>query len=146
MLKIGEKIMLTLWIGSLWSIGFIVIPTLFGTLDDRQLAGMLAGKLLTLVSYIGIFCALMLIISEFMRSQLIKENKRVWLLALMTLIILIGEFLIQPQMAELKQLGLIEGSQTAQKFAQLHGVSSVLYVFNAFLGLILISFKFKNSG
>ncbi len=58
----------------------------------------------------------------------------------------IGEFFIQPQMAELKQLGLIEGSQTAQKFAQLHGVSSVLYVFNTVLGLILISFKFKNSG
>jgi hypothetical protein len=46
-------------------------------------------------------------------------------------------------MAELKQLGLIEGSQNAQKFAQLHGISSVLYVFDTFLGLILISFKFK---
>ncbi|MEG2963340.1 MAG: DUF4149 domain-containing protein, partial [Janthinobacterium sp.] len=25
----------TLWAGSLWTIGFIVAPTLFGTLSDR---------------------------------------------------------------------------------------------------------------
>ncbi len=37
---------LTLWIGGLWVIGYLVAPTLFYTLSDRALAGSLAGKLL----------------------------------------------------------------------------------------------------
>ncbi|HEV7822096.1 MAG TPA: DUF4149 domain-containing protein, partial [Burkholderiales bacterium] len=44
---------LTLWIGGLWAIGYIVAPTLFYSVADRTLAGMLAGKLFTLIAYVG---------------------------------------------------------------------------------------------
>ena len=37
-------IAITLWIGGLWTIGYIVAPTLFYTLSDRVLAGALAGN------------------------------------------------------------------------------------------------------
>ena len=30
---------LTLWIGALWTVGYVVAPTLFSTLSDRALAG-----------------------------------------------------------------------------------------------------------
>ena len=38
-LLITERIMLTLWVGSLWAVGLMVAPTLFTQLDDRALAG-----------------------------------------------------------------------------------------------------------
>ncbi|MCK5382667.1 MAG: DUF4149 domain-containing protein, partial [Gammaproteobacteria bacterium] len=30
-----ERILLTLWVGSLWVVGFVVAPVLFAELDDR---------------------------------------------------------------------------------------------------------------
>lgn len=133
----GDKILLTLWIGALWTVGFLVVPTLFGNLEDRQIAGMLAGKLFTAVSYIGLFCGLILSLSEFRRDKMIKTNKRLWLLSLMMLVIIVGEFLIQPQMAELKQSGLSIGAE----FDRLHGIATVLYMLNCLFGLILLIYN-----
>ena len=52
-----QSITVTLWVGGQWAIGFIVAPLLFARLPDRALAGMLAGKLFTIVAFIGIACA-----------------------------------------------------------------------------------------
>jgi len=38
----------------MWSIGYIVAPTLFGMLGDRTLAGNVAGRLFSIVGWIGI--------------------------------------------------------------------------------------------
>ena len=133
----GEKILLTIWIGALWTIGFLVTPTLFATLEDRQLAGMLAGKMFTAVSYIGLFCGLVLILSELRRSISFKANKRFWLLILMLLLVIAGEFLIQPQMAALKQAGLSVGAE----FDRLHGIATALYMLNCLFGLILLVYN-----
>ncbi|MGH8809748.1 MAG: DUF4149 domain-containing protein, partial [Noviherbaspirillum sp.] len=35
----------TLWVGSLWAVGYLVAPTLFATLPDSVLAGTIAGRL-----------------------------------------------------------------------------------------------------
>ena len=39
------QIAITLWVGGLLAIGYIAAPVLFASLGDRQLAGMVAGKL-----------------------------------------------------------------------------------------------------
>ena len=49
-----ERILLTLWVGSLWVVGFVVAPLLFAELHDRALAGSTAGTLFTVTSYIGL--------------------------------------------------------------------------------------------
>lgn len=137
----GEKILLTIWIGALWTVGFIVVPTLFGSLEDRQIAGLLAGKMFTAVSYIGLFSGLVLLVSEFRRSGTLlsswRANKRFWLLIFMLLLVVIGEFLIQPQMAALKQSGLSVGPE----FDRLHGMATALYMLNCLFGLILIVYE-----
>ena len=51
-----QFVAITLWVGGLWAIGYIVAPSLFAHLDDRALAGMLAGKMFTLMAYIGLGC------------------------------------------------------------------------------------------
>ena len=136
----GEKLLLTLWVGALWAIGYIAVPTLFGTLEDRQLAGMLAGKMFTAVSYLGLFCAVILLISVFKRLEKVSASLEFWLLIIMLVLVAVGEFILQPQMAELKTIGLTEGSEAAQQFARLHGMASILYLLNSLLGLILVIF------
>jgi hypothetical protein len=42
-------------------------------------------------------------------------------------------------MAELKLSGLVAGSESALRFGRLHGISSVLYLLNSILGLLLVA-------
>ena len=136
----AEKILLTLWVGALWAIGYIAVPILFGSLEDRQLAGMLAGKMFTAVSYIGLFCGSVLLVSLFKRADPIQQQPSFWLLLLMLVLVVIGEFVIQPQMAQLKLQGLAEGTAAAAQFTKLHGIASILYMLNSLTGLILVIF------
>lgn len=52
----------------------------------------------------------------------------------------VGEFLLRPEMSVLRDAGLVEGTETAARFAYLHGLSSTLFLFNSLMGLILVMF------
>ena len=146
MFQITERLLLTLWIGGMWSVGYIVAPTLFSMLDDRTLAGAVAGQLFTIMSYVGLVAATVLLSAQCYRSEMVwHRNWRVWVLLLMLLLIVIGEFYLQPLMAELKSAGLSEGSEYARRFGQLHGVASALFVINSLLGLGLVVFGLRPS-
>ena len=54
-------IVIALWAGALWMTGLSAY-VLFDTLQDRQLAGSIAGKLFTVVSYIGMASGLYLLL------------------------------------------------------------------------------------
>lgn len=135
----GERILLSLWVGALWAIGYLAVPTLFSSLDDRILAGMLAGKMFTGVSFIGLGCGSALLISFWMQFTQPLRERRVQLLIAMMVLVFIGEFVLQPQMAALKAEGLIAGSGAAARFGVLHGIASLLYLVNAVTGLVLLS-------
>lgn len=140
MQNLGERFLLTLWVGCLWAIGYLAVPVLFAKLDDRMLAGMLAGEMFTIVSYLGLFCGTALLLGLLFRlGTSAVRDWRLWLLLAMLLLVVAGEFILQPQMAELKLAGLPEGSMEASRFARLHGVSSILYLLNSLFGLVLIS-------
>ncbi|HEY0563542.1 MAG TPA: DUF4149 domain-containing protein, partial [Methylophilus sp.] len=49
-------IIMTLWVGGLWMTGLSAY-LLFDTLPSRQMAGMVAGRLFTVISYIGMASA-----------------------------------------------------------------------------------------
>jgi len=132
----SERILLTLWVGGLWTVGYVVAPTLFGVLDDRQLAGFIAGHLFTTMSYIGLVCGSLLLIGNAYRSG-IRHNRN-YILVLMIVLVAIGQFVLQPMMAELKAQGLVEGSAAAANFGKLHGVSSILFMITSIAGLILV--------
>jgi hypothetical protein len=139
MFLIGERLLLTLWVGALWAIGYLAVPTLFALLDDRILAGMLAGRMFTLVSYLGLVCGTLLLLGTVVRQgRGVLRSVRGWLLLVMLLLVAVGEFGLQPLMAQLKAQGLAEGSAQAAQFARLHGLASVLYLINSVCGLLLI--------
>lgn len=134
-----ERVLLTLWVGGLWTAGYLVAPSLFAALDDRHLAGELAGNIFRLISYIGLFCGTLLLVMavNYARNRWLK-TWRVWVLVLMLVLVAVGAFAIQPQMAALKAVGIIPGTEQAAQFGRLHGVSSVLYLLNSLLGLVLV--------
>ncbi|MCG6886303.1 MAG: DUF4149 domain-containing protein [Proteobacteria bacterium] len=140
-LFIGERILLTLWVGGMWTVGYIVTPTLFNMLESRMLAGDVAGRLFTLLSYLGLISGAVLLTGQLYRSTVDwQRNWRVGVLLLMVLVIVIGEFVLQPMMAQLKETGLIKGSDAASQFGRLHGVASLLFLLNSLLGLALVVF------
>lgn len=141
MFQTTERILLTVWIGGMWSVGYIVAPTLFNMLDDRMLAGKLAGQLFSIMSYLGLACGGVLLTSQIYRS--VKgwmKNWRFWTLLGMLVVIVVGEFYLQPLMAELKAGGLTEGSASTKQFGRLHGLASVLFMINSLAGLVLVVF------
>ncbi len=134
----GQQVLVTLWVGSLWAIGYLAVPTLFATLDDRMLAGMLAGKMFTAVSFIGLGCGTALLAMAVLASSRAISDRRVQLLTLMLILVAVGEFVLQPVMAQLKAQGLVEGSGVAARFGMLHGIASLLYLVNSICGLLLL--------
>jgi len=146
MLYYGERILLSLWIGGLWAIGYLAVPILFATLDDRMLAGMLAGKMFTAMSFIGLGIGTMLLVRVLMFTPRPLMQWKVRVLMLMLLIVAFSEFFLQPLMASIKAEGLVEGSEAAAQFGVLHGVASILYLINSLSGLVLLVFYIKPQG
>jgi hypothetical protein len=136
---ISERILLTIWVGGMWVVGYLVAPTLFAMIDDRAVAGSIAGRLFMIMSYVGIFAAIVLLVSAYMQyTQQFFRTWRVWVLVLMLALIVSGEFVLQPQMAQLRADGL-QDSEKAQ-FGMLHGIASVLFLINSLCGLALVIF------
>ncbi len=132
----------TLWVGGMWMLGYVVVPVLFKVLPDRQLAGLVAGQLFTLLAYIGIACALYLLLfqlQQFGRAALRRSAFRVT--ATMLLLVLVGQFVLQPILADLKVQALpldVMNSALAAQFKTWHAVSGVIYLIQSLLGIALV--------
>lgn len=131
-----------LWVGGMAAVGYLAVPVLFQTLPDRQLAGLLAGKMFAVMAYVGIGCAIYLLAHQFrLFGTLFWKQKTVWIIGVMLLLVLIGQFGIQPAMAELKAQALpleVMQSPLAGQFKALHGIASILYLIQSLLGLVLL--------
>jgi hypothetical protein len=106
---------------------------LFAELDDRALAGSTAGSLFTLTSYIGLVCGCsLLVLNGVVRRRI---NWRAVVITGMLLLVVIGQFVIAPMVADLRVQGLTD----TPRFGQLHGVASVLFLMTSLLGLVLVA-------
>ena len=138
LLPATERILLTLWVGALWVTGFIVAPLLFAELDDRALAGSLAGSLFTVTSYLGLLCGGLLLILNGWNCRAI--NWRAVTIVSMLLLVVIRQFVITPLVVELRAQGLTASA----RFGQLHGAASVLFIVTSVLGVVLVAAGLKN--
>ena len=136
------QIAITLWVGGLLAIGYIAAPVLFASLGDRQLAGMVAGKLFALIGWVGLGSAAYLLIFLIGRwGDAVFKRAVFWLVILMALMTAASQFGIQPLMAQLKADALpreVMESVLRDRFATWHGVSSILYLIQSLLGLWLV--------
>jgi hypothetical protein len=141
MLARVNLIVITLWVGALWMTG-LTAYVLFDTLQDKQLAGSLAGKLFSIVSYIGLASAFYLLIQRLLDfgTASLKQSY-FWAIFFMLLLILASHFGIQPILAQLKMDALpndVMQSVFASRFKTWHGVASVAYLVQCLLGFVLV--------
>ncbi|MCX4192909.1 DUF4149 domain-containing protein [Methylophaga sp. OBS1] len=134
----GERLLLTLWVGSLWAIGYLAVPMAFANLEVH-IAGNYAGKLFYAVNIIGVVSATILLISRLFifGVRAFPRYWRSWLILLMLLVSLAFAGFIQPEMQALKQLGLEQGSNI-ERFNDLHKLSENLYLLLSLFGLMLV--------
>lgn len=134
-------IVITLWVGALWTTGGTAY-VLFQNLQDRQLAGQLAGVLFTYVSYIGIFAGFYLLIHRLLSygTSALKQGF-FWAVFFMLILTLAGHFGIQPLLAQLKASAFpsdVMQSVFASRFRNWHGVASIAYLVECLLGFVLV--------
>ena len=135
----------TLWAGSLWTIGFIVAPTLFATLSDRVLAGNIAGSMFRAEAWLSIACALVLLaLLQWSPGALELKRRRLLGALVLSMLVcaLLSHFGISPLMAELKaqaqgSSGIMDEAMRS-RFGMLHGVSTVIFAVQSVLAGVLI--------
>lgn len=136
---IGERLLLTLWIGSLWTVGYLVVPMAFISLGDVTLAATFAGKLFRIVMYLGVACASILLMTQWIKQgKQAFQSWRTYLLLLMLLLMAAFIWVTQVQIVELKLLDWQENSALSEVFALWHKVSRVIYGILSLLGLVLV--------
>jgi hypothetical protein len=132
-----------LWAGSLWTIGYVVAPTLFLSLHDNVQAGMIVGFLLRTEAWLSIACAVVLYVMVKV-APFEPARKRTLSLVIVgmlacALIIYVG---LQPVMAQLREAAGaagLKGTPEGRQFGILHGVSQLVYLVESVLaGLLLV--------
>ncbi|KVH75786.1 hypothetical protein WJ41_06570 [Burkholderia ubonensis] len=138
------RLLSAVWVGSLLTIGYAVAPVLFRSLE-RMTAGSVAAQLFRIEAVVGVVCGvLLLVLSNQQVRRGCDEYRRVrWILAAMVGCVLIGYFALQPFMNALRVAAMdagtdIANSPYASRFGMLHGVSSLFYLIESVLGLMLI--------
>jgi Domain of unknown function (DUF4149) len=132
------------WVGSLLTVGYLVAPILFTSLD-RATAGSVAASLFRGEAMIGLVCGVLSLglANHFVRRSFNEYRSPRGLVGAMLLCVLIGYFALQPFMNGLRMAALSAGTDVghsayASRFALLHGVSSGIYLIESLLGLVLI--------
>jgi hypothetical protein len=127
-----------LWAGSLWTIGYVVAPTLFLSLHDNVLAGTIVGVLLRSQAWLAIACAVLLYwLVKAGGEAPARQRSLILIICAMlacALVIYVG---LQPLMAQLKEsagAAGLAGTPQGRTFGMLHGVSQLFYLAESLLG------------
>ena len=144
----ARLVVAALWAGSLWTIGYMVAPTLFATLPDRVLAGSIAGSLFRVEAWLSVICAAILLVLIRLPgddADASRRKTRLYLVLGMLACTLIGYFGLQPFMSALREsagaIGVMN-SDVRMQFGILHGISSGIYLIQSLLGVALV-LKFR---
>lgn len=139
----GARVLLvTLWVGSLWTVGYLAAPTLFTTLADRTLAGSIAASLFRVEAWVSVICGLSLLLLLLADRGFAKRRDCIVLVVLMLVCLSVGYFGLQPFMAALRETAVDNGGVMPEaaraRFGMLHGVSSLIYLIQSCLGALLV--------
>ena len=132
-------VLLAVWAGSLWTVAWVA-PVLFASLE-RVTAGNIAGQLFALVAWIGMACGVLLIA---LRAFVLPGGRdwALWALLAMLALDLAGYFGVGAILADLRAqaapLPIAESPLRAQ-FGLWHAVSTVLYLIEAVIALVLVA-------
>jgi hypothetical protein len=134
-----------LWVGSILTAGYLVAPTIFGTLTDRQVAGMVAGSIFKVEAYLStIVCIALMVLANLLVNRGLRQYKIIRVILLgMLFCSVAASFVFIPWMNTLRDQALLNGmpvmlSPSADVFSKLHGASSIFFMIQSALGLYLV--------
>ena len=116
MLRNAFRALFVLWAGSLWSLAAWVAPTLFHAQGDRHVAGVLAARLFSIETYVGLGVAVLALLRP-------SRTKFVWGY-LAAALLSVNEWILKGIMEQAH----VHGTAAGLGFGAWHGVSAVLYV------------------
>ncbi|WOD20754.1 DUF4149 domain-containing protein [Paraburkholderia kirstenboschensis] len=138
------RLLTVVWVGSLLTIGYAVAPVLFTSLD-RTTAGAVAAQLFRIEGLLGAVCGILLLglANVVIRRGGNAYRRLRWLVAGMLVCVLVGYFALQPFMNAMRIAALEAGTDVghsayAARFGMLHGVSSLFYLIESLLGVVLV--------
>ena len=134
-----------LWVGSLLAVGYLVAPAIFSTMTDRQAAGMVAGSIFRLEAYLSLtVCIGLMVLANLLVNRGLSQFRLIrWLLLVMLLCSIASAFIFIPWMNSLRDNALAQGmpvmlSPSATLFGRLHGASSILFMLQSIVGVLLV--------
>jgi len=132
-----------LWVGGLWAVGYLAAPALFYNLEDRMLAGFVAGKMFAWMAWVGLACGGWLLVFRLARAggSALKQAF-FWIAVAMLLLTIAQHFGIRPILEELKGQAMpkdVMESLFRDRFQAWHGISSAVYLVQSLLGLVLVA-------
>ena len=133
------------WVGSLFAVGYLVVPTIFTALQDRQVAGMIAAAIFQVEAYLSVVvCLGLLVLANLLVRRKVEHYRSIrWITLVLLLCSLLACFGLIPYMDALRQEALLLGvpvmaSPSASLFGRLHGISSGLFLIQSLLGLWMV--------
>lgn len=134
----GENVLLSLWVGGMWAIGYIAIPVLFATIDDKSVAGAVAGRLFTISGWVGFCAASLLALLWLIRmGRGAFKTARLPVLLLALALLLVNLLYVQPEILAAHEIA----ATASEDFALLHRAASVIYMLVSVIGLGLVAFS-----
>lgn len=134
----GENVLLTLLVGGLWAIGYVAVPVIFASVEDKQLAGQLAGQLFMVGGGLGLGAGVLMLLLGLLREQAAAFKNWTWRgVAVLVVLLAVVQFGLAPQIAAARDAGLTEGAD----FKRLHQWASATYMAASVLGLAIVAFR-----
>ena len=119
------RVILVLWAGSLWSVLWVT-ATAFKFEPDRHVAGLIAGRLFSIETYLALgFAALALLLPG--------RNRYYWAY-FAAAVLAMNEWILRRAMS----LAQAQGTAAGLGFVAWHGVSAVLYLIACAAVLVLV--------
>lgn len=115
------SIVMAFWAGSLWCICGVVAPTLFAVLEERALAGQLAGRFFDLATLIGVIAAALVLAPTFGRYVMPGRYTR-WLVVITAALPVLSKLALSPLMEQARVAG------NMARFGALHGAAAGLFM------------------
>ena len=135
---VSERLLLTLWVGTLCAIGYLAVPMAFSVFD-ANVAGAYAGKLFAVVNMLGLACGGVLLLAKMLLlGKQVIYLWRFWVIVLMVFMTVIMAGYLQPHIALIKQQLTGPALHHSPSFKQYHAWSEILYLVITLAGLALV--------
>ncbi len=130
-----KRLVLTVWLGIIWSVGYLAVPMLFESLDDRALAGLVAGKLFAAVAWISLAAGPIMALLIMATGQ---RSRRRSLKLMSVLLVMASMVSVHWFFAPMMEAARLSDGTPGESFLMIHGASSLVYLLGSLLGLVLL--------